>query len=87
VIVASFVLELKLEEWRWVILALALVWSAEALNTAIERLSDAVSVEWNDRLRFAKDTAAWGVFVAILASALIILTVFVPRLMRLFEQP
>lgn len=86
-IVASFVLELKLEEWRWVILALALVWSAEALNTAIERLSDAVSVEWNDRLRFAKDTAAWGVFVAILASALIILTVFVPRLMRLFEQP
>lgn len=86
-IVASFVLELKLEEWRWVILALALVWSAEALNTAIERLSDAVSVEWNDRLRFAKDTAAWGVFVAIFASALIILTVFVPRLMRLFEQP
>jgi diacylglycerol kinase len=43
-------------------------------------------VEWNDRLRFAKDTAAWGVFVAILASALIILTVFAPRVMRLLEQ-
>jgi diacylglycerol kinase len=55
------------------------------LNTAIERLSDAISVEMNDRLKFAKDTAAWGVFVAIVASALIILTVFVPRILWLFE--
>jgi diacylglycerol kinase (ATP) len=86
VIAASIALKLKLEEWRWVILAIALVWSAEALNTAIERLSDAVSVEWNERLRFAKDTAAWGVFVAILGAALIILTVFVPRILRLLEQ-
>jgi diacylglycerol kinase (ATP) len=66
---------------------LGLVWSAEALNTAIERLSDAVSVEMNDRLKFAKDTAAWGVFVAILTSTLIVLTVFVPRLLRLLDQP
>jgi diacylglycerol kinase (ATP) len=72
-----------MEEWRWLILAMALVWSAEALNTAIERLSDAISVEMNERLRFAKDTAAWGVFVAIIASALIVLTVFAPRIMRL----
>lgn len=55
------------------------------MNTAIERLSDAISVEMNDRLKFAKDTAAWGVFVAIVASALIILTVFVPRILWLFE--
>ena len=82
-IAASVALKLELEEWRWIILALALVWSAEALNTAIERLSDAVSVEWNERLRFAKDTAAWGVFVAILACGLIVLTIFVPRLTRL----
>jgi diacylglycerol kinase len=37
----------------------------------------------NERLKFAKDTAAWGVLVAILASALIVLTVFVPRLAAL----
>jgi len=86
VIAASIALKLKLDDWRWIILAIALVWSAEALNTAIERLSDAVSVEWNDRLRFAKDTAAWGVFVAILAAALLVLTVFVPRILRLVEQ-
>ena len=85
VIGSSVALELKLEEWRWIILALALVWSAEALNTAIERLSDAVSVEWNERLRYAKDTAAWGVFVAILAAALIVLTVFAPRILSFYE--
>jgi diacylglycerol kinase len=86
VIVAAILLRVRLEEWRWLILAVALVWSAEALNTAIERLSDAISVEMNDRLRFAKDTAAWGVSVAIIAAALIVLTVFVPRVLRLIEQ-
>jgi diacylglycerol kinase (ATP) len=78
---AAIILRLSLEEWRWLILALALVWSAEAFNTAIERLADAISVESNERLKFAKDTAAWGVFVAIVASALIILTMFVPKLL------
>lgn len=85
IVAASFALGLRIGEWRWIILALGLVWSAEALNTAIERLADAVSVETNDRLRFAKDTAAWGVFVAILTSALIVVTVFAPRLLWLFE--
>lgn len=84
VLASSFALKIRVNEWRWIILSLGLVWSAEALNTAIERLSDAVSVEMNDRLKFAKDTAAWGVFVAILTSALILLTVFVPRLIKLF---
>ena len=79
VLAAAILLRLRMEEWRWLILAVALVWSAEALNTAIERLSDAISVEMNERLRFAKDTAAWAVFVAIIASAVIVLTVFVPR--------
>jgi len=83
VVVAAILLHVRMEEWRWLILAVALVWSAEALNTAIERLSDAISVEMNERLRFAKDTAAWGVFVAIIAAALIVLTLFVPRLLRL----
>ena len=85
VIAVSFALKLSLSEWRWIILSLGLVWSAEALNTAIERLSDAVSMERKDQLRFAKDTAAWGVFVTILISALIILTVFVPRILWLSE--
>jgi diacylglycerol kinase (ATP) len=87
VLAAAILLRLRMEEWRWLILAVALVWSAEALNTAIERLSDAISVEMNERLRFAKDTAAWAVFVAIIASAVIVLTVFVPRILRLIEQP
>ena len=87
VLATAILLRLRMEEWRWLILAVALVWSAEALNTAIERLSDAISVEMNERLRFAKDTAAWAVFVAIIASAVIVLTVFVPQILRLIEQP
>jgi diacylglycerol kinase (ATP) len=80
----AILLRVRTEEWRWLILAVALVWSAEAFNTAVERLSDAISVEMNERLKFAKDTAAWGVFVAIIAATLIVVTVFAPRIMRLF---
>lgn len=83
VLAAAIALRVRLEEWRWLILAVALVWSAEALNTAIERLSDAISVEMNERLKFAKDTAAWGVFVAIIGATLIVLTVLVPHILRL----
>lgn len=32
-------------EWRWVIAAIAVVWLAEAFNSAIERLSDVISME------------------------------------------
>ena len=84
VILTSVSLHLTLSEWRWTILAIALVWLAEALNTAIERMSDAVSLEPNEKIGFAKDVAAGSVLVAALASALIGLTIFVPRLLALF---
>ena len=65
-------------------MAIAIVWLAEALNTAIERLSDAVTLEPNDNIRFAKDVAAGAVLVAAVTSALIGLTIFVPHTLRLF---
>lgn len=66
------------------ILAIALVWIAEAFNTAVERLGDAVTQEPNDYLRFAKDIAAGAVLVATVASLLIGLTIFMPHVRRLF---
>jgi diacylglycerol kinase len=59
------------------------VWVAEGFNTAIERLADAISIERNDHIRFAKDVAAGAVLVALVAAALIVLTVFGPRLVEL----
>jgi diacylglycerol kinase len=79
-VLAGVYFRLSAEEWRWIILAIALVWVAEALNTAVERLGDAITLERNEYLRFAKDIAGGAVLVAAITSALIGLTIFVPHL-------
>ena len=79
-VLAGIYFRLSADEWRWIILAIALVWLAEAFNTAIERLGDAITHEHNDYLKFAKDVAAGAVLVASITSALIGLTVFIPHI-------
>ena len=74
---------LSSDEWRWIILAIALVWLAEGFNTAIERLSDAVTVEPNENIGYAKDVAAGAVLMAAIIAVVIGLTIFLPRLIAL----
>ena len=52
-------------------LAIALVWVAEAFNTAIEQLGDAITIEREPRIGFAKDIAAGAVLVTAIAAAAI----------------
>ena len=67
-------------EWLWIILAIGIVWYSEAVNTAIERLADAVTLDQNPNIKVAKDCAAAGVLIAALVAALIGLIIFVPRI-------
>jgi diacylglycerol kinase (ATP) len=83
VVAASIYFRLSADEWRWIILAVALVWLAEALNTAIERLADAVTLERNANIGYAKDVAAGAVLTAAAVSVVIGLTIFLPHLSAL----
>jgi len=67
-------------EWCWIALAIALVWVAEALNSALEALADAVHPERDPRIGRAKDLAAGAVLVAAIAAAVIGVLLFGPRL-------
>src|SRR5271154_3177798 len=71
-------------EWAVLVFAIGLVWTAEALNTAIEFLADEVSREQRERIGYAKDAGAAGVLLASIASAIIGLIVFVPHLLALW---
>jgi len=73
-------LDLTAGEWCWIALAIALVWVAEGLNSALETLADAVHPERDARIGSAKDIAAGAVLVAAIASAVIGALVFGPRL-------
>ena len=74
------VLELTPGEWCWIALAIALVWVAEAFNSALEELADAVHPNRDPRVGRSKDLAAGAVLVAAIASAVIGALVFGPRL-------
>lgn len=70
-------------EWALLIFAIALVWTAEGLNTALEWLCDVAAPEYNPLVKKAKDVAAAAVLLAAIGSALIGLLVFGPRLLVL----
>lgn len=67
-------------DWRWLIVAIGLVWVSEGINTAFEHLCDVVSPEFNVSVKHAKDVAAGAVTIAAFCAALIGLMVFWPYL-------
>ena len=72
-------------EWALLVFAIALVWTAEGLNTALEWLCDVAAPEYHPLVRKAKDVAASAVLLAAIGSALIGLLVFCPRLLALLD--
>lgn len=69
-------------EWIALVVALALVWTAEALNTAIELLGDAITRENHPLIGHAKDVAAGAVLLAALFAAVIGGLIFVPKILH-----
>lgn len=67
----GLLLDVSRSEWCWLVLAIALVWAAECLNTAIESLADATAPERHPLVGRAKDAAAGGVLCAAIGAAVI----------------
>lgn len=82
VALAGFAAGLTLQEWLWIILAIALVWIAEVFNTAFEHLCDVVQPDFHASVKAAKDVAAGAVLLAACAAVLIGALVFWPHLSR-----
>lgn len=66
-------------EWCWLVLAIMAVWTAEALNTALEFLADVASPEFHPLVEKAKDVAAGAVLISAVGSATIALLVLGPH--------
>lgn len=74
-------LQLTRHEWVLIIFAIALVWTAEFLNTALEAVVDLASQHQHQPLaQVGKDVGAAAVLIAALAAALIGLLILVPPL-------
>lgn len=83
VLMAGWYFQISKIEWCLVILSTSLVITAEALNTAIENLTDLASPEIHPLAGKAKDLAAAGVLIAAFGAAAIGLIIFLPKILVL----
>jgi diacylglycerol kinase len=81
VIALGLSLRVSMGEWLVLLLAMALVWTAEGFNTAIELLGDAITKETHPLIGQAKDVAAGAVLLAAFFALIIGGIIFLPRLL------
>ncbi len=81
VIVLGIIVKLSEMEWIICIMLFGIVISAEIFNTALERAMDYINDDYDEDIKFIKDTSAAAVLVAAVASAVIGLMIFLPKLL------
>lgn len=82
-IAAGFVFQVSHLEWIILILCMGGVLAMEALNSAIEYLTDLTTKEFHPLAKKAKDVAAAGVLISAITSAVIGLLIFIPRILEI----
>jgi diacylglycerol kinase len=73
-------LHLPARDWAILVLTIALVWSAEFFNTAIEAVVDLASPANHPLARTGKDVGAAAVLIAALAAVIVGLLILGPPL-------
>jgi diacylglycerol kinase len=86
VVVLGFWLEISRGDWVAIVIAIALVWLAEFLNTALEAVVDLASPEQNRLAKAGKDLGAAAVLVAAGTAVIVGLLVLGPPLMTRLRE-
>lgn len=81
VIIAGIIFKLSLLDWIILVIMFGLVISAELFNTAIETTIDMITKEKNEKAKIAKDVAAGAVLVLAVASVIVGLIIFIPKIL------
>lgn len=80
VIIAGLLFRISTAEWLAVIVCISLVIAMEAMNTAVEWLTDLVSPEYHPLAGKVKDVAAAAVLITVIGAVAAGLVIFIPRI-------
>ncbi len=80
VVVAGFLFRISSLEWIAVVICIAMVISAEIINSSLERMADFVQPEMDNRIKEIKDLGAAAVLVCAIASAIVGIVIFLPKI-------
>ena len=83
VLILGFFFQIKAWEWISVLVASAMVFSAEMFNTAIENICDYIEPKMDAKIGRIKDISASAVLTCAVISAVVGLLVFIPYFVRL----
>jgi diacylglycerol kinase (ATP) len=86
VIFVSFWVQIPTRDWAIITVAIAFVWIAEFLNTALEAVVDLASPENNRLAKVGKDVGAAAVLIAAGTSAIIGVLILGPPLWAIVQQ-
>jgi diacylglycerol kinase len=86
VTVLGFCFDIETWEWCSVVVAFAVVLSAEAVNTAIEFVVDLVSPQYHPLAGKAKDVAAAAVLITAMGAAVIGALIFLPKILVFLQK-
>lgn len=78
--IAGFIFQISTTEWILQLLAIGLVMTAEALNTAIEKLTDYIQPEYDKKIGFIKDIAAGAPAIAAIIAVIIGVLIYLPKI-------
>ena len=80
VVIAGIVFHISKNEWIAVVFCIGMVIALELINSAIENTADFISKEKSETIKKIKDLSAGAVLVAAIASAVIGLLIFLPKI-------
>lgn len=86
VITLAFWLNLPLRDWAVLLITIALVWTAEFLNTALEIVVDLASPKVHPLAKAGKDVGAASVLIAAVTSIVIGILLLGPPLVNKLRQ-
>lgn len=77
---AGFFFEISNTEWILQILTIALIMGTEGLNTAVEKISDYIQPEFDEKIGFIKDISAGAVMLVSIAATIIGFIIYLPKI-------
>lgn len=81
-IILGWILKLSLVEFAILILTIFIVLICEVINTAIEKIVDLYTLEYNEIAKVVKDSAAGAVTLSAIMSVVIGIILFLPKIIN-----
>jgi diacylglycerol kinase len=84
VLLMAYLFDIALSEFLWILSCIFLMFSAEAFNTAIEKICNKISLEKDHQIGIIKDISAGGVLLIAIFSICVGLLIFIPKIISIF---